>query len=114
MSKLAMASVALTPEQQNFHGLETYPPQTIIAKLVLPVYEEVKIQVINYFARKRQKRHLAVKVILPGVSLGNFSYGLKDACTQTESVWSQTESKWPPPKLQITQSDEEEELFYQP
>ena len=37
MSKLAMASVELTPEQQNFHGLEKYPPQTMIAKLVLPV-----------------------------------------------------------------------------
>ena len=114
LSKSAMSSVELTPEQQNFHGLEKYPPQTMIAKLVLPVYEEVKIQVINYFAKTRQKRHLAVKVILPGVPLGNSSHGLKDACTQTESVWSQTESKWPPTKLQITQSDEEEELFYQP
>ena len=42
LSKSAMSSVELTPEQQNFHGLEKFPPQTMIAKLVLPVYEEVK------------------------------------------------------------------------
>ena len=77
LSKSAMSSVELTPEQQHFHGLKNYPPQTMTAKLVLPVYEEVKIQVINFFARTRQKRHLTVTEAKPHAGSGDMKSGLQ-------------------------------------
>ena len=51
-----------------------------------------------------------MEVILPGVSLVSSTHSLKDACTQTESIWSQTASNWPPTKLSNKLSDEVEEL----
>ena len=62
-----MPCIALTKEQQVILGLEGYSPQTMIAKLELPVYKPVKTKVVNYFAiyPHPEKMSLAVEVILP-------------------------------------------------
>ena len=99
IARLTMPSVTLTQEQQRFHGLKNYPPQKMIAKLVFPSAEVTCG--VNYFA-PRKKRHMAVEVILPGFS--------SDASTQTEPD-SLIASNWPPLKLPLQLSDEENDLI---
>ena len=86
--KLPMSTIRLTPEQQTFYGLGLYPPQSMISMLILPFYKDVKFQAINYFGPQK-KKHLAVKVFLPGVPFVGSAHGNKDASSQTESTWSQ-------------------------
>ena len=47
MSTAEMPSIDLTREQKVLLGLEGYSPQTMIAKLVLPVLEPVKTKVVK-------------------------------------------------------------------
>ena len=104
--KLPMATIRLTPEQQTFYGLGLYPPQSMISMLILPFYKDVKFQAINYFGPQK-KKHLAVKVVLPGVGFVGYAYGNKDASSQTESTWSQAKTNWPPTNLPLPIPDEE-------
>ena len=67
MPSITLTREQLTREQRILLGLKGYLPQTMIAKLVLPVYEPVKK--LNYFSyRFTKKMCLAVKVVLPGVT----------------------------------------------
>ena len=104
--KLPMATIRLTPEQQTFYGLGLYPPQSMISMLILPFYKDVKFQAINYFGPQK-KKHLAVKVFLPGVPFVGSAHGNKDASSQTESTWSQAKTNWPPTNLPLPIPDEE-------
>ena len=104
--KLPMSTIILTPEQQTFYGLGLYPPQSMTSKLILPFYKDVKFQAINYFGPQK-KKHLAVKVVLPGVPFVGSAHGNKDTSSQTESTWSQAKTNWPPTNLPLPIPDEE-------
>ena len=104
--KLPMSTIRLTPEQQTFYGLGLYPPQSMISMLILPFYKDVKFQAINYFGPQK-KKHLAVKVVLPGVPFVGSAHGNKDTSSQTESTWSQAKTNWPPTNLPLPIPDEE-------
>ena len=104
--KLPMSTIILTPEQQTFYGLGLYPPQSMISMLILPFYKDVKFQAINYFGPQK-KKHLAVKVVLPGVPFVGSAHGNKDTSSQTESTWSQAKTNWPPTNLPLPIPDEE-------
>ena len=104
--KLPMSTIRLTPEQQTFYGLGLYPPQSMTSKLILPFYKDVKFQAINYFGPQK-KKHLAVKVVLPGVPFVGSAHGNKDTSSQTESTWSQAKTNWPPTNLPLPIPDEE-------
>ena len=96
MSKSEMPSIALTGEQQLLLGLEGYSPQTMIAKLVLPVHKPVKTKKVNSFSyRFTKKMCLAVKVVLPGVTPHQDEYGNFD------ELWS-TLSKSEMPSITLT------------
>ena len=101
MSKSEMPSIALTGEQQLLLGLEGYSPQTMIAKLVLPVHKPVKTKVVNYFARHPHpgKMSLEVEVVLPGVTPHQDEYGNFD------ELWS-TLSKSEMPSIALTREQQ--------